>query len=272
MQLKSASHLFFAATMIGMGIIGLATASFAPIWLPVPETMPGRQLLAYLCTFVTLACGGGLLARRSAAPAAFALFVFLLVWTALFKIPIIIRQPLVEVAYQSTGQNLVLIAAAWILFRQFQTDRMKPPAMPPDGDAGLRIAHLIYGLALVAFGLAQFIYSYLTVPLVPWWLPGPVFWADLTGSIYIIAGAALVAGLAARLMAAISALQITLITVLVWPTMMLTGQMTALYWGEASESWALTAGAWVVATSFEGQRWINRAGFGSFARRRFVSG
>src|SRR5690242_18571015 len=115
MQLKRASHLFFAATMIAIGVIGLIGGTFAPIWLPVPDTVPERQLLAYLCTFVSLAAGGGLLAKRTASRAALVLLVYLVVWTALSKGPFIVRAPLVEGSYQSVGENLVLIAGAWIL-------------------------------------------------------------------------------------------------------------------------------------------------------------
>src|SRR3954466_5026430 len=77
MPWKAASHVVFAVMMIAMGIIGLMSGSFAPIWQPVPSTVPDRQLLADLCTFVSLACGVALLIKRAAAPAALALLVYL---------------------------------------------------------------------------------------------------------------------------------------------------------------------------------------------------
>src|SRR5215470_6148779 len=93
------SHLFFAVTMIAIGLIGLIGGGFAPIWNPVPEAVPARQFLAYLCILVSLACGAGLLVRRTAAPAALILLVYLLIWTAVFKFPFIVRAPLEEVSY-----------------------------------------------------------------------------------------------------------------------------------------------------------------------------
>ncbi|MEZ5422492.1 MAG: hypothetical protein R2682_05285 [Pyrinomonadaceae bacterium] len=47
--------------MIGLGVIGLVKGDFGPGWEPVPESIPARQILAYLSDIVYLACGVGLL-------------------------------------------------------------------------------------------------------------------------------------------------------------------------------------------------------------------
>jgi len=243
MNFKSAARLIFALTVIAIGIIGLAGGDAAPIWQPVPETVPGRQLLVYLCTFVSLACGAGLLMKRTLAPAALALTIFLIVWTALFKLPFIFRAPLEEVSYQSNGENAVLIAAAWALYADAASSRKSMA-----GDFGIQLASVLYGLALIAFGLSHFFYLQMTAPLVPSWLPEPAFWAYLTGAIYLATGFALVTGLASQPAALAAAVQITLITLLVWGPM-LTGPLDATHWQETVVSWALTAGAWVIASA-----------------------
>ncbi len=246
MDRKAASRYFFAVTLVANGLIGVIGGGFAPIWTPVPEAIPGRELLAGLCAFVSLAAGAGLLAKRTAAPAALALFLYLLVWTALFKVRFIIRAPLEEVSYQSTGENVVLIAAAWTLYIESARGRSFLAT-----ETALRSARVVYGLALIAFGLSHFFYLEMTAPLVPAWLPAHVFWAYLTGCIYLGAGMALTTGLYAPLGALIVAIQITLITLLVWGPMVLAGNMSATHWRETIVSWALTAGAWVMAASFE---------------------
>jgi uncharacterized membrane protein YphA (DoxX/SURF4 family) len=250
----AASRICFAVTMIAIGIIGLATGTFAPIWAGVPKTLPDRQFLAYLCTFVSLACGIALVPKRTAAAAALFLLVYLALWTVLFKVPFIIRAPLVEVSYQSTGENLVLVAAAWVLFAMLAKQRSFP-----SGTSGIRTARVLYGLALIAFGFSHFAYLNLTAPLVPAWLPPPTFWAYLTGVIYLLTGAALVTGLAARAAAVLAAVQIALITFLVWGPVVLRGHVGAGDFQETVVSWALTAGAWVMAASFDGQPWLRRS-------------
>jgi uncharacterized membrane protein YphA (DoxX/SURF4 family) len=268
MQLKNASHLFFALTLIGIGLVCLVSGTFAPIWAGVPKTFPDRQLLAILATIVSLVCGACLVTRRWAAPAALVLLLFLAVWTVLFKVPVIVRHPLVEVAYQSAGENAVLIAAAWVLYVWFANGRNFPA-----GDTGLRIAHLLYGLALIAFGLSHFAYLNLTAPLIPRWLPpGPIFWAYFTGAAYLAAGLAILIGIAGRLGAVGSAFQITLITLIVWGPGVATGKFNASNLQEPVVSWALTAAAWVVAASFERYPWLKPLGFGGGAGRRLARG
>jgi uncharacterized membrane protein len=269
---KNASHIFFALTILAIGVIGLAKGGFAPIWGVVPKSFPDRQLLAYLCTFVSLACGAGLLVRRTAAPAALVLLIYLIVFTAFFKVPFIVRQPLVEGSYQTCGENAVLIAGAWALYVSLAAGAKRWNVGFLSGDTGLRIADILYGLALIAFGLSHFAYLELTAPLVPSWLPGAVFWAYFTGVVYIVTGIAIVIGVAASLAAAVSALQIALITVLVWGAIAIAGNMSELHWQETVVSWALTAAAWVVAESYEGHRWLRRLGFGAFAARRLARG
>ena len=107
MRIASVGHAVFAATMIALGILGLVKRDFAPIWQPVPEGLPVREALVYLCAFISLAGGMGLLWERAAAPAARVLFVYLLLWMLLFKGRFILLAPAVEGSYQSCGETAV---------------------------------------------------------------------------------------------------------------------------------------------------------------------
>jgi uncharacterized membrane protein len=218
MRITSVGHAVFAATLIALGILGLIKGDFAP--------------------------------------AARVLFIYLLLWLLLFKGRFIFLAPTEEVSYQSCGETAVIVAGAWVLYAWFANDWDRRRLGFAIGDKGVRMARVLYGLALIAFGLSHFAYVNMTAPLVPGWLPAPVFWAYFTGCTFLAAGAGVLIGVSARLAAALSALQIGLFTLLVWVPILAAGHISAQHWTEFVVSWTLTAGGWVVADSYRSMPWL----------------
>lgn len=249
MRIASVSHAFFAATMIGIGILGLIRGDFTAVWDPVPKGLPARDLLVYLCAFISLACGIGLLLRRTAVLAARVLLGYSLLWLLLLRVPSVLFSFAVD-SWWSACKTAVMTAGAWVIYVWFAADWDKQRLGFVAGDNGLRIARVLYGLALIPFGIAHFLYLKQTTVLVPGWLPSPVFWAYFTGGAYIAAGVAIVIGVFAWLAALLSALETGMITLLVWVPIAVAGQPNAFQWGEIVVSVALTAAAWVVADSY----------------------
>jgi uncharacterized membrane protein len=252
LHIASVGHAVFAATFIALAILGLIQGDFAPVWQPVPKGLPAREALAYLSALISLACGIGLLWQRTAALAARVLVISLVIWLLLFKARFIVAAPLVAVSYETTAETATLVAGAWVLYAWFAADWDRQRLAFATGDRGLRIARVIYGLAMIAFGVAHFAYAKLTASLVPGWLPWHLTWAYVTGTTYIAAGVAVLIGVYARLAAMLSALQIGLFTLLVWVPMVVATKVEASQWSEFVVSCALTAAAWVVADSYRG--------------------
>ncbi len=256
MRIASMGHAVFAATLIALGVLGLIKGDFTPIWDAVPKELPAREALGFLCALISLLCGIGLFWRRTAAAAARVLFVYLLLWMLAFKAPFIVLAPLVEGSYQSWGETAVLLAGAWVLYAWFAADSDRQRLGFAVGDNGVRLARVLYGLALIAFGLSHFVYLNLTAPLVPSWLSAPTFWAYFSGAAYIAGGVAVLFGMYARLAATLAAVEIGLLTLLVWMPTLAAGSKDPFQWSESIYSWALTAAAWVVADSYRGAPWL----------------
>jgi hypothetical protein len=98
-RIAKVSHAVFAATMCGLGILGLIKGDYAAIWPPVPRSAPA---LNYLCAFISLASGIGLFWQRAATAAARVLLACLLLWLLLLRVPgIFLARPMWTIGGQA---------------------------------------------------------------------------------------------------------------------------------------------------------------------------
>jgi uncharacterized membrane protein YphA (DoxX/SURF4 family) len=111
-------------------------------------------------------------------------------------------------------------------------------------------ARIAFGLCLLVFGTAHFVYMNLTAPLVPKWLPpNQEFWGYLTGVAHIAAGVAILTGVQARLAAVLLTIMFALFSVMVHIPLVIATPSNHWFWNENAVNLALIGAAWVVADS-----------------------
>ena len=245
----SPSSTAFAIMLIMIGIWGLAQNRFVAIWAPGIQPAGLQAGMIVVCSLISIGCGCGLLMPRHALLAMRVLLAFLLLWLVWCKGAAIARAPKVIGSWESLGETAVVLSASWVL-----------AALPGSGAADRRrnllgelAPRTLYGLAMIAFGIAHLAYISLTASLVPSWLGSPIAWVYLTAATYIAAGIALVANRLARPAAALSALQMALFGVLVWLPRIAGGAKDADTLNETALSFALAISGWVMWTAIERQ-------------------
>ncbi len=251
---QRAARLVFAFGMMGLGVLALVYGDFALQWQPVPAWVPWREGVAYASGIVMLGGGLGLLGERTAAASSRVLFLLVLVWWVLLKLPKLAMAPLVESNWLGCGEIGVLLAGSMALFARL-TGHANPPWLRwASGERGLGIARVLFGLALPAIGLSHFVYAEQTAMLVPAWLPFRTGWAYLTGAAHVAAGVGVLFGVFPQLAATLEAAMLSVFTLLVWIPAVAAAPTTRLPWTAYTISWAITSGAWLVATAAVGRQ------------------
>ena len=231
--------------MIGIGIWGFAQGGFVGVWAPGIRQASFAPAVAAWCSLISIATGIGTVWRPAAHWAGRALFGWLVLWLIWCKGPPLIHTAADPAAWESAGETVVLIAAAWALAEASDGYFLNRSRGPIATSGPL----ILYGFALIAFGISHFGYASLTASLVPSWLPARLFWAYLTGATYVAAGIALVAGRFMRAAAILSSLQMALFGVLVWLPKIAAGVRDADTLNETAISFALAVSGWVIATA-----------------------
>lgn len=227
---------FFSATLIAIGIYSLISVQFVAFWAPL---VPVPSQLKWISGAASLLGGLGLQQRKTAHIAASILLATLVIWLALFKAPAIFAAPLIAASWESMAETLVITAAVLCLFNVSTSDH---------------VARLLAGSAMCLFGIAHFAYIAQTAALVPKWLPAHVVLVYFTGAVFVISGAALILGIAARKFTILVVIQMGLFTILVWLPKVFAEIHDVQAVSEFLDSASLTAAAAIIAQSIQDSR------------------
>ncbi|WP_187143312.1 DoxX family protein [Terriglobus albidus] len=205
----------FSIGMIALGTLSVIYRDFAYNWQPVPAFHPGREALAVACGLFMVVTGVALLIRSTVALASRVVLPFLLAWLCL-KIPALIVAPQIEAVWLGIGEIAMLFAGGLVIFARFSGLEQSSFFRRFTGASGLRIASIIFGLAVIPVGLSHLFYVKITASLVPSWLPFRVGFAYLTGAGQMACGLGILFLVLPRLAAYIETAMLALFAFLVW--------------------------------------------------------
>jgi uncharacterized membrane protein len=231
----------FGAAAIALGLVGLVWGDFAAVWQPVPRETPFYVFLAYAAALLQCGAGVALQWRRTAGAGALLLAalcaVFALLWSRR-----IFSHPEIFAFWSGTAEQIALAVGGLAVY---------VCQRPSNERFALRVSwvcRLAFGLCLVAFGAAHFLYVTETAAMVPAWLPpGQRIWALVTGAAHLLAGLALLSGIRALLAARLLILMFVGFGLLVWLPQLFSAPHEHMAWAGNAINFALIGAAWAVA-------------------------
>jgi uncharacterized membrane protein len=230
-KLTPAGRLFFALAIAAIGAQQLIYADFVPGPLIAPPWLPWRTFWACLSGFAMVAAGLGMVTKKEARRAAVLLGMLLVVVVLLFHL----RGP-VAILRDGTART-----------RAFEALALCGVAFVLAGAPLVTLGRLLFALSLAVFGVQHFMYAKFVATLIPAWIPGPTFWTYLTGVAFIAASVSIVAGMKARLAAALLGLMFFLWFVLLQVPRVVDTLHGGNEWNSAFVALAMCGGSWVLA-------------------------
>lgn len=182
--LLSPGRALFSLAIIALGIETWVCAlyvghSLGPRYgvLPVLPWLPAIPWLAYLFGAIWVACGVGLLSKRTVRTAAMALGSLLFLCALVLDVPKNAAN-LGSISLRTTVfEPLALASLAWLL-----PGRGATPSLLARG------GRYLLALSLIVFGVDHFLALVFIASLLPGWIPWHVFWVAFFGVAFIAAG------------------------------------------------------------------------------------
>jgi uncharacterized membrane protein YphA (DoxX/SURF4 family) len=251
----------FASVLLGAS--GLVWHDFARPWQPIQSfrSLPNVEALAYVAA-AALIFGGLTVQRQSTARAGAVLLGLIYFGFAWLWLPRIVDFPRLAGPRAGFIQELAMVVPAILIYMS---------ATPGSPALRLRTAltgRILFGFCALSFGVNHFYNLRETAALVPTWIPpNQIFWAELTGGAFLLAGFALLSGVLALLAARLLTVMFILFGTLVWLPRLFTDTHSHAAWAGNAINLAIAGAAWVVADALARPKGDRQDIFRIFSRR-----
>jgi len=215
--------------LAGTGALCLLYAGLDPQWQHPPRSFDSAAL-GYANGALLIGLSLTLMVPRVRRIGGYALAAFLVLWVLAFAAPRIIAGA--EAAWLAPAEVLAVAIGAWIA----------------SGAArGKRLIQALFGLCLITFGAAHFLYLDFTANMIPDCIPFHLPLAAIAGGGHIAAGLSLITGILAWLGSALLAVMFSLFVLLLHIPRVLADPGNRIEWTMLFHATALTGAAWLMA-------------------------
>jgi uncharacterized membrane protein len=177
------SYALIALSSIGFGIIQLVTGDFNKGLLPVPATISGRAMLAYLSGGIFIISGFGIFINKWRHFASYTLAILLTVFFVAVHLPKLVSEIYNPSEWTACFEVLVLCSGAYLISIQFrnQSNNIKPAALK----TGWGFSYML-ALSYIVFGFLHFKYAEFIATLIPSWIPGKMVLGFFIGAAFCV--------------------------------------------------------------------------------------
>jgi uncharacterized membrane protein len=198
-------RLFYALGMVGLGGQHFYNGDFVPVIMPsFPPWVPGHYFWVCVAGIGLIITGFAIIIGKGARAAAILLGGVLAAVIVLRDLTYQVPEYLHSLgAWTNTLKALTLSGGAFVA----------AASLPGPGSARWDTRFISFGCFAIAvtagaFGVDHFLYAQYVVPMVPAWVPGPLFWTYFCGGALIAAGTGMLLRIRARLAAGLLGLMI----------------------------------------------------------------
>jgi uncharacterized membrane protein len=195
-SLKSVGRCFYAAGIIGIGLIHFILPGVRPIMAPLsPEEVWGG--LGYAVAVVLTTAGIALLLNKKSQVASMVLTIVFLLFLFIGHLPNRFQSHPEMLAYWTDAIKLLALTGGAMIMHQ-TGDRSSAYSMQKAFDRVAPYGKYLYAFMLTMFGISHILNADFVKNIVPIWIPGSLFWTYLTGVALMGAGFSIFANVKVR--------------------------------------------------------------------------
>jgi uncharacterized membrane protein len=227
--------------LAGLGVLSVISGDFAFQWEPVPADIPHRAALAVVSGLAEILAALVLAIPQWRKVGALAACVVFAGWTAL-HLPSLARKPFDVSVWLGAAEAAAITLGIFLVATE--------KALTPLGTRLRSAAVILFGAALMVFGLSHFVYASFTADMIPAWMPTRLPLAYFTGAAHAAAGLALIVGVWRGPVAMLEALMMASFVLLVHVPRVVSQPASRFEWTMLLVATALTCSSMLVARHF----------------------